>query len=65
MKPKEKALELFYKFNKITSKEFNSDTLHSATSAKECALICINEIIDQYPRPVMWYESIKLELEKL
>ena len=47
MTPKEKALELFYKFNKVTSKEFNSDTFTSATSAKKCALIAVDEIISQ------------------
>ena len=71
MEIREKALELFYKFNKITSKEFNSDTFTSATSAKQCALICVDEIlrvvnIGYNPkRDIKYWKEVKQEIEKL
>jgi hypothetical protein len=45
MTPKEKYQELFYKFNTITSKEFKSDTVTSASAANECVRIAVEEIL--------------------
>ena len=47
-----KAREIFNRFNLEVSQEFNSDTLKSATIAKQCALICLDEIIKTYHSPM-------------
>ena len=46
MTPKEKYQELFYKFNTITSKEFKSDTVTSASAANKCVRIAVEEMIN-------------------
>lgn len=46
MTPKEKALELFYKYNTQVSQEFNSDSFKSAKISKECVLIAVDELIN-------------------
>jgi len=48
MTPKEKAKELFYKFNTITSNEFKSDTVTSAKAAKQCVIMSVDEIIKNF-----------------
>ena len=74
----EKSEELFYKFNKITSQEFRSDTFTSATFAKYCAIISVNEIISalqhygiesnelqNMDREINWWLGVKNELNKM
>jgi hypothetical protein len=51
MTPKEKYQELFYKFNTITSKEFKSDTVTSASAANECVRIAVEEMKEMLPFP--------------
>jgi hypothetical protein len=69
MTPKEKALNLFYKYNSQTSNEFKSDSFTSAKTAKECALICVDEILKVafYSTDEIYnfYIEVKQEIEKL
>jgi hypothetical protein len=70
MSPKEKALELFYKFSKEVSREFNSDSFISATIAKQCALIAVDEILyNDSLIKTLWdidfWNEVKKEIEKL
>jgi hypothetical protein len=69
---KEKALELFYKYNSETSNEFKSDTFTSAKTAKKCVLIAVDEIISaldehqwQNRFVIEFYNEVKTEIEKL
>lgn len=45
MKPHEKALELFYKFNLEVSQNLQSESFQSATISKQCALIAVDRNI--------------------
>jgi hypothetical protein len=67
MTPKEKALNLFYKYNSQTSNEFKSDSFTAAKTAKECALICVDEILntDIFSTTEDFYKKVKKEIEKL
>lgn len=73
MTTKEKALELFYKFSKKVSREFVSDSFISATIAKQCALIAVNEILKaiewhDFETPnfeIEFWQEVKSEIEKL
>ena len=72
MTPKEKAQQLFYKYNSQTSDEFKSDTFKSAKTAKQCALIAVDEILRSHNnlygvnnKQVKFYSEVKKEIEKL
>ena len=70
MTPKEKAQQLFYKYNSQTSDEFKSDTFKSAKTAKQCALIAVDELIyeTQFEVPNIrqrWWIEVKKEIELL
>ena len=63
MTPKEKAKELVYKFY---------DEIKYMERAKLCALIAVDYLIDEQtmwqngePNPVLYWEEVKQELEKL
>ncbi len=62
MTPKEKAEELFEKFN-------NPDTTHHpyVHNAQQCALIAVNEILEIIFSDYDWqyWNEVKQELEKL
>jgi hypothetical protein len=70
MTPKEKAEELFEKFN-------NPDTTHHpyVHNAQQCALIAVDEILSDYKnyllhentayKGLMYWKEVKQELEKL
>lgn len=53
MTPKEKAIELVQKFEPYC--------YHQRT---ECALIAVNEVIEQRPHVMYWYK-VKEEIQKL
>jgi hypothetical protein len=56
MKPKEKAIELF--------KKFQSVGLQQRGEGIVCALIAVDEILLLYKENIYWQE-VKLEIEKL
>jgi hypothetical protein len=58
MIPKEKALELFYKYNSITSNEFKSDAFTSAKVSKQCALTAVDELIEATKKYVAVREKV-------
>jgi len=62
MKPKEKAKELFDKIYKLDNRAWYD-------TAKQCALIAVDEIIyvlDEYIDPVrMYWEEVKREIQAL
>ena len=74
MKPKEKAESLVAKFNVWTSR--NNNAIHIEYDAKQCALICVDEILeimlywhignDPYLcNNKKYYLEVKQEIEKL
>ena len=70
MTPKEKAKELFEKFYLV--REINEVCILSNYSAKQCALIAVDEIIESYktknliyPKEIIYYEEVKQEIKKL
>ena len=67
MKPKEKAIELYYKYyNQLSfdlTDEFNDKC------AKQCALIAVDEMLNEYWSHDIkrrdWWKEVKQEIEKL
>lgn len=62
MTPKEKAFSLYFKFIR--------DVIGDDKKAKQCALIAVDEIINEYwshynNNRVYWWEEVKQEIEKL
>jgi hypothetical protein len=77
MTPKDKAFELAHKFRllEIRTSE-NSHMMISMADAKQCALIAVDEIINEYPNAkpmivymtnprVRYWQEVKQEIEKL
>jgi len=75
MTPQEKAKELIIKFLKLTSKHEGLETagLGAITVAKQCALIAVDEIIEQNNIWIKhtgkgtnnYWQEVKTEIEKL
>ena len=66
MTPKEKAIELFEKmYYKMQPDELGKDQ----ESAKQCALIAVDEILSEYwshnTKRRDWWQEVKQEIEKL
>ena len=72
MTPKEKAIELFNKFN-FDIRPFSELGYWDRDAAKKCALIAVDEIIEvlelvEYSKVIAlryWYALVKQEIEKL
>jgi hypothetical protein len=75
MTPKEKAFELAHKFRllEIRTSE-NSHMMISMADAKQCALIAVDEILNEFPqgfkgnfeeRRKQYWEEVKQEIENL
>ncbi len=72
MIPKDKALELWWKYyNRIEHTLSEEYSPHESFITKQCALIAVNELIEEsyytdgyYERPNYWQE-VKQEIEKL
>ena len=70
MSPKEKALELYWKYIQLVA-----DGSHPEENAKDCALIAVDEILKEnkrinlggeFPTPLTnYWQEVKKELEKL
>lgn len=78
MTPKEKAHDLFTKFNNETlaydsgdhtSKGINESILLMVEQNKRCAIICVDEILDGFrkvlPASRKYWEDVKEEIKKL
>lgn len=67
MEPKEKAKELFKKYcYAIRTEETDSGYFSNVRYAKDCALICLNEILDYIQEKDNWYwQEVKQEIERL
>ena len=68
MTPKEKAQELIDKFEKET--EHQDSHWDTFEVSKQCAIICVDEIIEYLPRKKtnthLWYwKEVKQEIKKL
>jgi len=72
MTPKEKALELYQKYETL-GRDFTRGVSMKEHS-KQCALIAVNEVIDEYgtyykinidDKYVSYWEQVKQEIEKL
>jgi len=61
MKPKEKALELFNKMDMI----IYTDQDNWKDQCKKCALIAVDEILSTNTKMPIFWNEVKLELEKL
>ena len=68
MTPKEKAIELYNKFNKHTRYWdcFNDEPLEE-DHTKQCAIIAVDEILNVVStvRAEQYWKSVKQEIEKL
>jgi hypothetical protein len=65
MTPKEKAEELVDKFENYSFMDIDA-RISSFESAKQCALIAVDEIIESCIRKFEWYWiEVKQEIEKL
>ena len=73
MTPKEKAIELYNKFLNPSGDTYLYGMLEHE-SAKECALIAVDEILNEFPqgfkgnfeeRRKQYWQEVKQEIEKL
>ena len=64
MTPKEKAKELFDKYKDLTLNVEYDDDQNNFT-AKQCALIAVDEIISTPNPMVNYWPEVKQEIEKL
>ena len=68
MTPKEKAIELVNKFHKFTYTAVHAHkTSGEYADAKQCALICCNEVLGYMgaDRGTEFWNEVKQEIEKL
>ncbi len=76
MTPKEKALELYWKYyNRIEHTLSEEYSKHETFLCKQCALIAVNEILSDYKnyllhentayKGLMYWKEVKQEIEKL
>jgi hypothetical protein len=72
MAPKEKAKELFDKFYLIP--ELNGSCILTKHTAKQCALIVVDEILNEFPKGFngnfemkrkLYWQEVKQEINKL
>jgi hypothetical protein len=63
MTPKEKAVELFYKF--LKADEIDNYSFVGNEVAKQCALIAVCEILDKDGYNNEYWNEVKQEIEKL
>ena len=67
MTPKEKAIELVDKFENYSFMDIDA-RISSFTSAKQCALITVNEILNNGGLGTLmdeWWQDVKKEIQKL
>ena len=66
MTPKEKALELYWKYyNRIEHALSEEYSEHETFLCKECALIAVDEILDKDGYNNDYWHEVKQEIEKL
>ena len=70
MTAKEKAIELVDKFTLYLGTDVNGDECYvDILEAKQCALICVDEILREIPKRFdseeRYWEDVKKEIEKL
>jgi hypothetical protein len=65
MTSKEKAEELFYKM--LSTDKVDDYSFVGSKVAKQCALICVDEImpINSNPKAIEYWQEVKQEIEKL
>jgi hypothetical protein len=63
MTPKEKAEELFYKM--LSTDKLDDYSFVGSKVAKQCALICVDEIMPINPKAMEYWQQVKQEIEKL
>lgn len=63
MTPKAKAEELLDKLYSV--KDDNNISSMKISLAKQCALICVEEIIKSYETDFTFWQEVKTEIEKL
>jgi len=70
MKAEEKAKELIERFNDVDGTDYDCQYL-SDDMSKQCALICVDEIIKEgydnnmYQGRINYWQKVKQEIEKL
>ena len=75
MTPKEKAKELVNTFKSVKDSEKSNGTIITRLGAKQCALICVDEILEHaqmidgeyngYRSTWFYFSNVKNEIEKL
>ena len=63
MKAKEKAEELFYKM--LSTDKVDDYSFVGSKVAKQCALICVDEIMPINSNTIEYWQEVKQEIEKL
>jgi hypothetical protein len=63
MKAKEKAEELFYKM--LSTDKLDDYSFVGSKVAKQCALICVDEIMTIDSKAIEYWQEVKQEIEKL
>ena len=65
MAPKEKAIELVEMFMNIRKQKLSDYSIIYHPTAKQCALIAVNEILDAINEWDHYWEQVKQEIEQL
>jgi hypothetical protein len=65
MAPKEKAEELVEAFMNIKQQKLSDYSIIYHPTAKQCALIAVNEILDAINEWDHYWEQVKQEIEQL
>jgi len=68
MKPKEKALELFFKYEKEIRIYRQNGFEYDGRKTKNCCLIAVDEILNNGGLGTImneWWQEVKIEIEKL
>jgi len=71
MTPREKADELYSKYDDLLNKDFGNPIVFD-NQLKQCALIAVDELIDEQTvwqngqvNPVLYWQQVRTEIEKL
>jgi hypothetical protein len=65
LSPKEKAVELVEMFMNIKQQKLSDYSIIYHPTAKQCALIAVNEILDAINGWDYYWEQVKQEIEQL
>jgi len=62
MKPREKAIHLVKTFRMYIEKESGYSTNEETEKAKDCALFCVDEILNNFDDDTDYWEEVKSQI---